>query len=48
MLLDKLSRKLVVIIQELTPALITYLRGAARRVDDVGKQDRRQDALKIG
>ena len=47
MLPDHLSCELVVIVQELAPSLVAQLCGAVRRVDDVGKQDRSQNALKV-
>jgi len=37
MLFDHLSSELVMIVKELTPTLVAHLRGAARRVNDVGK-----------
>jgi hypothetical protein len=47
MLLDHLLREEIVTIQQPTPVLVAHFRGAARRIDDVGKQNRSQNPLKF-
>jgi hypothetical protein len=47
MLVDHLLGELVMAIQQSSPGLIAFLRGTARRIDDVGKQHRGEHTLKI-
>ena len=47
MLFDHLLRQLIVTIQQSTPRLVAHLGGAARRIDDIRKQNRGQDAFEI-
>src|SRR5665213_858181 len=47
MLIDHLPGQLVMAIKQSPPGLIAFLRGTARRIDNVGKQNRRQNAFKI-
>src|ERR1700722_1465157 len=48
MLLNCLFRNSVVVVEQSPPLLIAHFSGATRGIDDVGKHDRRQDALQIG
>jgi hypothetical protein len=45
---DYLPRKLIMIVKQSTPCLIAGCSRAARRIDDIGKQNGGQNALKIG
>ena len=47
MFVDKLLRHLIVALEQSTPLLIAHRGGAARGIDNVREQDRRQNALKI-
>ena len=48
MLFDHLLRQFIVTIQQSTPCLVPHLGGAARRIDDIRKQNRGEDAFEIG
>src|ERR1700733_13408487 len=48
MFIDNLLRELVVLVEHAVPALVTHLGGASRRLDDIGEQNGREHALKLG
>ena len=47
MLCDGLNRQLVVTVQQSSPGLVAYRGGAARGIDDIGKQHRGENAFEI-
>ena len=42
---DNLMCELIVAIHDMTPAQVAQFHRATRRIDDVGKQNRRQDTF---